>query len=368
MTSPRAKLAALRALADHPETPKEEADNARRRIAEIEAKYKAGSGAPGRNPFEVWGADEWGVDMSEDGVFTINVGIPFSDEDFLRHVANAVNERMRQAAERARARGPAQRVHRVDNFDDFVNIYGNPGFRPGGGNSDYGWFFDSWLEWCRGRKEGPFKRVSIFSFQSDKDPDVVVISWKCPGCGRKVEHRTLRTVMTYATSEPAARYRITSEIFTRLNGDSDNRCGQCCRHNAVSEECSGDDPWPRFSGRTLREFGGYVIACWIRQPSPTIGPFGKVGHVGLCEPLDDFLTFQWWCPSCAHGFDFSKPHQLDEEMLRHKFHWKEIQEIIRRHGGVKEFMEGIFRFWDGHEDNRCERCREKEGAKCASNS
>jgi hypothetical protein len=84
-----------------------------------------------------------------------------------------------------------------------------------------------------GRPEGPLGRVSSFEVYRDEANDNTVVAWPCPSCGAKTTCGISNTVMAYAEAEPFARERIRMTVFTRLNGDSDNRCARCTRNSGV---------------------------------------------------------------------------------------------------------------------------------------
>lgn len=179
MTQQRDRLQALRNLAEHPATPEAEAENARRRIAEIlEKNPGCSSGQP--NSWE---------DLLRTSMF-----------DFSAAMAREVEYEIIGRNRRGRVSGS--------------------------------WIPEAWHEWKVYRRQGPLGTVARFEVVRLVNGEVV-IQWPCPVCGAQAAYRLPSSLMSYAETEPAARERIMSEVFTRLNGDSDNRCARCTRNSGV---------------------------------------------------------------------------------------------------------------------------------------
>ncbi len=227
MSRPEQLLAALRRLADHPSTPAAEADNARRRIAELEAKYQE----PRRSR---------GVGDGFRDIF----GFAMSDfvDGFMQQVDDEIMGRGR--------RGPVGGSVHVTTPEDFYRAAGASPSHPNCRcNScrvedmhEYGqthipprpfirapidWIAFEVTHWMAMREEGPLGRVSSFEVARDYQHGGVVVAWKCPACGGVASHRVADQLLEYSVTEPAVREQIKTAVYSKLNGDSDNRCSRC---------------------------------------------------------------------------------------------------------------------------------------------
>lgn len=233
MSRPEQLLAALRRLADHPSTPAAEADNARRRIAELEAKYQG--------PRRSRGASDGFRDI-----------FGFAMSDF-------VDGFMQQVDDEIMGRSPANRRTRpfTPPWDDppqhqncrcnscrveDVHEYGQthipprpfvyaepyvPGGKPPWARYSIDWIAFEVSHWMATHDEGPLGRVSDFEVARDHQHGGVIIAWKCPACGGVATHRIADQLLEYAEAEPAVREQIKTAVYSKLNGDSDNRCSRC---------------------------------------------------------------------------------------------------------------------------------------------
>ena len=206
-------LAALRRLAEHPATPETEAENACRRIAEIEAKHPEAR--------QDRGADE----------FHFGYGVEYGFVD-LDDLFSQMRSQQR--------RGPSSRARVVSDFAEWMRDFGGfnvaPPFHQNCRCSvgpDYKWIAFEASSWMACRAEGPLGRVSQFEVYRDEEDRHTVVAWPCPVCGAKTTYGIADGLLMYASMEPMARERIRIDVFTRLNGDSDNRCARCTRNSGV---------------------------------------------------------------------------------------------------------------------------------------
>lgn len=213
MASPAQRLAALRRLAEDTGATDAEKENAKRRIAEHEEKYGA---APNRG-------HSFDADFLRDTL-----------DDFFRNVASQdardVSNHHAQYAE--------QRWWKVKFSTEYeppfhydARCWTEPVEEaPPGGGQKFIWEF---ARWCVNREPGPFGRVEKVETSHNPEARATVFTWRCPVCGRATTISISDDVMQYAGFEKEAKKKLEEELFTRFNGNSDNRCARCCRHRGI---------------------------------------------------------------------------------------------------------------------------------------
>jgi hypothetical protein len=235
MSRPDKLLAALRRLADHPSTPAAEADNARRRISELEAKYPEPQRDRGRSGADGFFPDFFGGAMS----------------DFADWFSRQVDDEILGRDPASRRTSPFTRPFSREDWDNFARSVGykppsHPNCRCNACRvedvHEYGqtrvpprpfvrvpidWIALEVTHWMATHDEGPLGRVSDFEVARDHQNGGAVVAWKCPACHGMASCRIDDQLLEYSVTEPAVRERIKTEIYSRLNGDSDNRCSRC---------------------------------------------------------------------------------------------------------------------------------------------
>lgn len=198
MGSAAQRLAALHRLAEDAGATDAEKENAKRRIAEHEAKYgkrpqQHSSSAPGPRPAREDLADF----LRSMGINPDNWEQPFGESPF-HYNARYRTEPVREA--------------------------------PPGGGQQFVWEFS---RWCVNREAGPFGRVEEVKTSYNQEARATTFTWRCPNCGRATTMNIPDDMMQYAAIEKEAKRKVEEQLFTRLNGNSDNRCSRCCRHRGI---------------------------------------------------------------------------------------------------------------------------------------
>ena len=339
MGSVHAKIAALRRLSENDGATGPEKENALRRIKEIEEKHGLKSKPDG----SAWQATFRGGPVSMADVieeFFRGMGIPpdvargfgfggFGEQPFgypPRH--------------------PNFRCH-TEPMDPMTGAGGEraprtPPPRSGGAARHPGpaaWIPRDWVEYKRKRAPGRYGRVDSFEMHYSDETGTTRFEWKCPRCGKPAYLAIADELMMYARNERAARHQIGRELFTRLNGESDNYCPECSRNTASV----------RFNGRRLSEFADYVMNRWrdYERAGVDQGPYGKVGNLGRNPVTDEKIIFQWRCRICG-------------STVCYDLHWRKVHEAIKvgAQTHIEDIIAELFRVFSGYDDNRCNRCRE----------
>lgn len=321
MTTPRARIDALRRLAADQGATEAERENARRRIAEHEKKYgaaprpsstRSSSGHTYRSTGCSTGFGGWSVHFS-------SVMDDFADAFW-------------RAAQAGRDfnRGTREAASGFDPIDPGTKFRGRK--------------LSEFAAYVAGRwaahsaPPGPFGRVPHVIPKGPFD-DVATFTWPCPHCGTRVQYTISWKEAGYAAQEPAAMETLLDRLFAMWDGRSDNRC-ESCRARA-----RGGPEYDRTRMPNQRDVDWFIEDAELRRARRRPGSYG---HVRLRSATRDVIAggtlFNWECPICGRPVAFRISDDLMYKAGDNKRFRNRLSTVLADH-------------MDGYMDNRCTQCK-----------